>query len=304
MSPGAPVPDGVGLMRSAGLAARLDTDPEVRLTGHVYGQEYDDVPEGAWRAPGELTLLGGPKAALTVALPWGAIVVAASHRGRSELYSLNHHDRRVAQAPDDLPPWARPCQRALDAAPTDAGLRMVVNRVLPHPMALLSGAETFNAVSLALRDLYGLDLPVDAYAPAQAVLACAGAEPEPVPFDLRAAGLRLVLIEVGSATGAPGPAAVTSPHEVVAAAQDLLALGPALTRAHRWGTEPLDAALDAAVAAGALGGRAIGCCVVALAPMSRMRDIREAVTARLVGVARRPPRFLTAVPADGAHRVA
>lgn len=297
-------------MDGVDAAGRPEADPEVRLTVYVFSSVYGDFPQGVWRAPGALTLLGGPGAALTVALPWGVVVAAAPRADGAELYSMNHHDDLRTPWPGARPPaWARPCLRALEAAPAWAGLQMSVNLLLPARMGLLSGAETFSAVSLALRDLHGLDPPVadpcSLYVPAHALLH-AGATAEPVPFDLKAGGLRLLLIELGTRAADAG---VQYAGDAATAAEglrggDFAALGAMLTQAHRPGYEAADLALGAAVEAGALGGRGIGRCAVTLAPISRVPEIRAAVTARLHGVVRRPPRFLTAVPVGGARRVA
>ncbi|SEG12921.1 hypothetical protein SAMN04489712_103321 [Thermomonospora echinospora] len=300
-------------MGEAGIAGRLEADPDIRLTAYVFSRVYGDLPQGAWRAPGTLTLLGGPEAALTVALPWGAVVAAAPCADGSELYSLNHHEGPLAPSPGMRPPpWALPCVRALESVPAGAGLRVAVNRLLPDQMGLLSGAETFSAVSLALRDLRGLEPsgadPCSLHGPARALLLRAGSAAEPVPFDLEAAGLRLLLVELGP--GGTGPASSEArAGDTVAVAErlrggDCTALGAMLTQAHRPGNEAADLALEVALGVGALGGRRIGRCVLTLAPVPRIRDIRTAVTTRLEGLTVRPPRFLTAVPSDGAHRVA
>lgn len=313
--------DTAGLLQP-GMVDRLDADPEVRLTGLLFGRAYNDVPHGAWRAPGGLTLLGGSEGALTVALPWGVIVVAAPLAdGRVELYSMNHHAEQLAlrpgERPADLPAWALPCVRAADAAPRHAGIRMVVNRELPAEMGLLSGAETFCTVSLALRDLYGLNLsaadPDPSYAAslhgrARKALLVRGRSSvgEHVPFDLMSAGLRLLVMDVGVGVAPPGTEEAGDAGAAAAAlrAGKPSALGPLLTEGHRPGVEILDLALQTALDAGALGGRAVGPCAVALVPMTAVPKIRATVTARLAGVSRRPPRFLTAVSADGARRVA
>ncbi|HEU5024770.1 MAG TPA: hypothetical protein VFV01_07590, partial [Spirillospora sp.] len=73
-------------------------------------------------------------------------------------------------------------------------------------------------------------------------------------------------------------------------------LGPLLTAAHTPGDPLPDRALRAALDAGALGGRKIGACVVALTPTAALPEIRRALTARLAPDLPRPPRLLTALP--------
>ncbi len=304
-----PLPAGLG-------GDDLSADPEVRLTAFMYARAYGRPPVGAWRAPGALMLLGDPAAALTVALPWGAIVAAEPVPERVlEAYSMNHHTEGFTVPLgelDGLPAWAGPAAAAAGSAP--GGLRLVVNRELPDETGLLTGAETAVATSLAVAELYGRPAAADpdpwhevarAARPRTAMLG--GAH---LPFDLAAAGLRLLIVDAGAPD--PPPAASAAPGfggDVAKAAEvlrsgDPAALGTLLTEAHEPGVRELDLALSAAWAAGALGGRAIGSCLVALVPVGSVAAIRAAVTDHLTGTARRPPRFLTAVPAGGAAKAA
>jgi galactokinase len=301
-------------------------DPEVRLTAFVFARAFGDPPVGAWRAPGALMLLGSTTAALTVALPWGAIVAIAPLPDARDLdaYSMNHHTQAFRTPIDDLderkvPGWAVPCVRVLRRAGCPGGLRIVVNRELPDETGLLSGAETACALGLALGQAYGLArrAPDPSCAPActagadHAVLSHTGSHRhgvELLPCDLASAGLRLVLIDVGAAEAPPGASAAPGfggDVEVAASALrsgDPSRLGPLLTEAHEPGVDLLDRALAAAWSAGALGGRAIGSCLVVLAPLGAVPAIRYAVTDQLAGMARRAPRLLTATGAAGAHR--
>ena len=98
-------------------------------------------------------------------------------------------------------------------------------------------------------------------------------------------------------------------------AGDQAAIGPLLTESHHslrdrfevsW--PQADAAVAAAVEAGAAGARmtggGFGGCVIALAPAERARQVRSAVTDRFTGNHWPAPRYLEAVPSDGARRVA
>jgi galactokinase len=302
----------------------LSADPEVRLTGFMYHRAYDAVPAGAWRAPGALMLLGGPSSALTVALPWGVIVAAEPlAEPVFAAYSMNHHTERFEESlaglrSADLPGWAAPAARCVAAARPPGGLRLVINRELPDETGLLTGAETAVAVSLALADLYGVTPPAQldpwhriarSARSRTALLSGGAAEPDThLPFDLHAAGLRLMVIDAGVRDGPPAAGAAPGFGGDVAKAAELLrsgdpaGLGALLTEAHEPGAGELDLALSAAWAAGALGGRAIGSCLVALVPVTAVSAVRAAVADHLRGVARRPPRFLTATPAGAARR--
>lgn len=306
-----------------GVAYEPSADPEVRLTGFVFAKAYDAQPVGVWRAPGALMLLGSTTNALTVAVPWGVLVAAAPLREPVfEAYSMNRHSEAFEMPlavlhPAGVPHWATPCVWALLAAGRPGGVQVVVNRELPDETGLLTGAETACAFALALRDLYGSTPPEPAPDPWHAtayrarerkiVLSHAEGE-ELLPFDLIAAGLRLMIIDVGAEQAPPGASAAPGFGGDVAVAAAVLRggepsrLGPLLTEAHEPGVEVLDRALSAAWSAGALGGRAIGSCLVALAPLTAVPAIRFAVIDRLAGVARRPPRFLTTVGAAGARR--
>ncbi|GAA2585256.1 galactokinase [Actinomadura fulvescens] len=272
-----------------------------------------------WRAPGGLTLLGGnpaSPAALAVALPWGVVVaLGATDDGSAAFYSTNHHTESFSTGPGTLrsalasgtvPEWARTAASAL-LTHGRPGTRVLINRELPAAMGLLTGAETACAVELGLRELYATGVrPCDrspCYAaaqnarPKQALLVSDGIEY--LPFDLAAVGLRILIMDVGSAAAAPVRPAGNLAERAASAlrAGNFSALGPLLTEAHVRGEPLLDAALDAARDAGALGGLVIGRCGVALVPMAAVPRIRAAVTGRLAGHARRPPRFLTAVAA-------
>ncbi|MFC7613846.1 galactokinase [Actinokineospora soli] len=94
---------------------------------------------------------------------------------------------------------------------------------------------------------------------------------------------------------------------------DLAAVGPHLTASHtslrddyRVSCLELDVAVDAALAAGALGARmtggGFGGSAIALVPLDRSADVRAAVRAAYADRSLTPPRLFTAVPSAGAGR--
>ncbi|MFI6516042.1 hypothetical protein ACIBF1_10830 [Spirillospora sp. NPDC050679] len=311
---------------TAGIAAAPAAAPELRITAHVFEWVHRAPCTALRRAHGGLTLLQGPEAALTVALPWGTVVAAGpGEDGTVALHSMNRHadaftaDREglaAALAAGAVPSWAVPAVKVLLArtGPT-SGVRMVVNQELPARMGLLTGAETAHAAALTLADLYGRAETAPrgperdpSYAASlharegHAMLVANGAVRH-VPCDLASAGLRLMIIDVGP-DGEDGarPAASTVPADLVERAGEALragdpgGLGPLLTEGHVPGGPLLDGALDAARSAGALGGLAVGRCGLALVPMAAVADVRARVAERTAGRARRRPRFLTVVP--------
>ncbi|MBO2453851.1 hypothetical protein J4573_42645 [Actinomadura barringtoniae] len=300
------------------INTELAVDPEVRVTAHVYERAYGSAPAGAWRAPGGMVLLNGSPASLGVALPWGVIIAAGvTDDGSTELYSMNHHADRfsigrgrlpTALASGAVPAWAVPTVEALIAQEAP-GVRLVVNCELPAATELLTGAETACVVSMVLEALCGKpELPNESASynvarharEAHALVGTEHLPAEHLPCDLTAAGLRLLIMDVGVSSG-PGARTVDALPIAALRAGNLAALGPALTEAHVPGESTLDTALAAALSAGALGGLAVGRCAVALVPMTAVPNVRATVTAALSS-ARRPPRFLTAVPAAGATR--
>jgi hypothetical protein len=186
---------------------------------------------------------------------------------------------------------------------------MVVDRELPAETGLLSGAETVCAAAMALGDLHGPPLASGPSAATPEYLAALHSRarhallitsdgPEQIPFDLHAAGLRLMVIDVGATEQAipaePDPGIVERAAAALRAGYPA-GLGPLLTEVHVPGRPTLDLALTAARDAGALGGRALGRCAVALVPLEAVPRVRAEVIGRLGGHTRRPPRFLTAV---------
>ncbi|MCP2335779.1 hypothetical protein [Actinomadura rupiterrae] len=293
---------GPGREPRPGPGRELDPRPG-RKPGPGPGRKLDPGPEPSRER--------GAEPALAVALAWGAIVAAGPHPdGGVDLYSMNRHTDRCTSL-DDVPDWAAHPVEALRAhADPPPPVRMIVNRELPVETGLLSGAETVCAAAMALGDLHGPPLWPTAsagrpeflaalHSRARHALLITDAGPEQLPFDLAAAGLRLLVIDIGAtedAIIAPDP----SGDIVERAAEALRAgypagLGPLLTEAHEPGRPTLDLALSAATDAGALGGRALGRCVITLVPVRAVRRVRAEVTAHLDGRTTRPPRFLTAV---------
>ncbi len=97
-------------------------------------------------------------------------------------------------------------------------------------------------------------------------------------------------------------------------AGDVAGLGGLLTASHAslrdqfevsW--PQADAAVEAAVDAGALGARmtggGFGGCVIALVPADRAAEVREAVTERFAARRWPMPGYLNAVPSAGARRI-
>ncbi|WP_395106120.1 hypothetical protein [Actinomadura sp. SCN-SB] len=284
------------------------TDPDLRLTAYVFERMFGEAPDGLRHVPGALTLLGGGEGhALTVGLRWGVTVALAP--GPTDLRSMNHHSDRYTDAQGEPPDWAAPALRALTAHKV-AGARMVVNRELPLETGLLNGGETYCVVSQALHDLHGTEAAADCdptsrlghltalhARPGQALL-LRGDAVERLPCDLAKAGLRLLVMDLGIDRTLPVVHSRLLALTAAAAlrAGDLGAFGALLSAGHVRGEFAFDLALDTACGAGALGGLAIGRCVVALAPVRAVPQIRKSVQTMLHGLGERPPRFLTAVP--------
>ena len=97
-------------------------------------------------------------------------------------------------------------------------------------------------------------------------------------------------------------------------ARDQAAVGPLLTASHHslrddfgfsWpqADEAVEAAVDAGAAGARMTGGGFGGCVVALVPTDRARQIRSAVTKRFTRHHWPAPRYLDALPSDGARRL-
>ncbi|WP_019631246.1 hypothetical protein [Actinomadura atramentaria] len=283
---------------------RADVPPEVRRTGEVFGRVHGREPDTVRRVHGGVSLFDGADGtALALALPWG-VVVAAGPSGDGRV------DVRAADRPADpfaapawglaaagpVPAWAAPAVAALvgHAVPAPA-VRLVLHRELPEETDLVDGGAVRCAVSLALGDVFGppagaAPAPSASYTAslrareAHAVLV-AGGEVRHLPCDLATAGLRLLVADLGP--GAPPPVRAAAPPGLLDRAVatlrtgNLAELGPLLTEAHVPGASPADEALAAARDGGALGGRALGRCVVALVAAPDVPDVEAAIRARL-----------------------
>ena len=325
------------------VLTRVDVPAEIRLVPYTYLRLFGHPPAVVTPVPGGLCLLAGADAALAVTAPWGA-AVAGSPRddGVLELRSRNQPADAVTVPPGPLPlpgavpAWARPVIRVaarLRAAGHGAGgATMVVHTSLPASLAIPSAAAVAAATSLALTEMYGLPagaaVPVGPLAPGpaalayraavlaalaghatEAVLVRAGSTVDRLPFDLVAAGLRLLIVEPGDTaadagaldvpSSGPGTAPAVFAEQVVRHG-DLAQLGPLLTAASAGEPHPaLATAAAAAVAAGALGAGTVGDPHgPALGVLLRYGDlarVRSAVRAALPA-ARFRPRFLTTTP--------
>jgi len=242
-------------------ADQLDLAPELRMTCYAYREEFGRPPATVCRVPGRVTLLTDGDRRLTVATPWGAIAAAGPADGDVV---------EIAQ-------MERPGERVSRPGP---GATILVSSELPEGTGTGSAAALEEAIQLC----------TSSGSPAAPAL----------PFDLVAAGLRLMIIDT-RVRDVPRPA----PAEHSPVPDALPALGPMLTAAHNaLGCDPVqELAVSAALPAGALGARAIfdGCGrpVVALLPVDRLADVRAEVTAEFGRRWLRLPRFLTFTPAGG-----
>ena len=134
-----------------------------------------------------------------------------------------------------------------------------------------------------------------------------------LPFNLAAAGLRLMVIDTRVRRFPQPPIVEHAPVEAAAAALEAGAfgeLGPMLTAAHAAQAcdDVQELAVSAALGAGALGARMIvdgpGRPVCALVPAQRLADVRIGVAEAFVRRQLRTPRFLTVSAAQGPRRAA
>jgi galactokinase len=312
------------------LAGRLDLAPQLRMASFAYREVVGHPPFVVWQVPGAITLLADGLRRLTVAAPWGAIAAAGPRQGDAvELIWMERPEERtrltiarvvaVLEGRGPSPaPWAPWAPWAAWVPWGVAGLRLAragatVLVSIGPPVGSGLGAATAAeiAVTLCMEDMA---------APGERVLADAvPASPGPhallgsmrVPFDLDAAGLRLAVIDT-RVRGVPlQPIAERAPLEAAAAALDtgdIKALGPLLTAAHQAQTcdDAQDIAVSAALAAGALGARAItdgpGRPVCALLPASRVPGLRAGLAAEFTRRGLRVPRLITVSPVDGPRR--
>ncbi|MGD0556216.1 MAG: hypothetical protein ABSA93_14710 [Streptosporangiaceae bacterium] len=261
-------------------AEQLDLAPELRMTSYAYREEFGRRPATVWRVPGTVTLLTDGDQRLTVATPWGAIAAAGPADGDVvELVQMERPGERRS----------RP----------GTGATVLVSSELPEGTGTGSAAATEEVIQLCTGSAPATALPGGPHV---------RAGNRWLPFDLAAAGLRLMVIDTRVRDA---PRSAPAEHSPVGAAVtaissgDLAALGPMLTAAHN----ALDhdfvqqVAVSVALRARALGARAIfdgaGRPVVVLVPAGRLADVRAAVTAEFGRHRLRLPRFLTFTPAAG-----
>jgi galactokinase len=301
------------------LTERPDLPPELRLATSAYLTVFGRPPVTVWRVPGAVTLLANGPLRLTVATPWGTTgAVGPRDDDLVEVVKLEHPGERtsltvIEAASGAGPEWAG---TALMAA--RGGATLLVKAELPEGSGVGARAATQAAIRLCLSgaDSPREDLAVGSAVAGSAVLGSpvvggARAGSQRLPFDLAAAGLRLVIIDP-RVRGEPLSAPVEK-SPVAAAARALsegaiVAIGPLLTAAHEAVAcdDVQQMVVSAALRAGALGARAItdgpGRPACALVPVGRLADVRAGVCAALARGKLRPPRFLTFTPAHGAHR--
>jgi len=314
------------------LAFRSDADPELRLTAFLYEQVFGHKATLMTFGAGGLTLFGRAedRFALTMPVKWGATVAAAARSdGMIEFRSGSQAGKEFVGPLDELddpPPWAA-CPLAVVSAARTAGhplggMSLLVGTALPEGAGMQSEIALTAVVVSVLAELFGAELTLAQRAPLgdlAAQLAASSAldgtallvdrremTAEPVPFDLAGAGLRLMIIDLGTrVTSEPSEGAGDLAMEAVEVLErgDIVGLGPLFGRATSLaGDEVVEAVVKAARHAGALGaGTLPGGCLTALVPVDRLSPVRAAVTAAWPGA--RAPKFLTAVSSRGGRPV-
>lgn len=324
------------------LADHPGAAPELRLVAYTYRELFGYAPHGVWHAPGTVTLLADGPLRLTVAARWGA-AVAAGPRGDSliEAIRMSRPDERVTLTLAEAAAGAGPSWAGTALRGARAGATLLVNTDLPDGSGLGAAAATQTAIALALRDLDRRDLDLsDLARPDLAsdagLTAASGHRPgyallgdRPLPFDLDAAGLRLMVIDTRVRDVPQHPVTEHVPVWEAAAALEAGradALGPMLTAAHTALVAALGAtlsatppagpstetgevqqiAVSAALDAGALGARMLvdgpgrPACALLRAPL--LTDVRRAIVAAFAARRLRVPRLLTVEPAAGPRR--
>ncbi len=309
------------------VALQSDAEPELRLTAYLYEQVFGHKATLVTSAPGALTLFGvpGDRFALAIPLKWGATVAAAPRD--DDLVDLRSGSQAGKEltcplsALTDLPQWAvRPLatvRSVAEAGHVLGGMSLLVGTALPEGAGMQSDVGLTSVVAAALVGLFDADLTLGQRSalgdlPAQmASLTCPDdmavlvdtslMTAELVPFDLVAADLRLMIIDLGeiveSEPSGNGELAVAAVE--VLRRGDVAGLGTLFGQATSLaGDEVAFAVAKAACGAGALGaGTLPGGCLMALVPVDRLSPVRAAVTASWPG--ERVPKFLTAVSSRG-----
>jgi galactokinase len=291
-------------------AGRLDLDPDIRLTGYAYQEVFGQPPAVVWQVPGTVTLLASGPLRLTVAARWGAIAAAGPQPGGLvELVRMERPGDRTRLAPAQAAAGTGPAWAGTGLRAARTGAAVLVNTSPPPGSGLGTGAATEAAIGLALGELAAAGLVPPPGAAGLGPHALLGGRP--LPFDLAAVGLRLLVIDPrvrGVPQPAPAERAPVAAAAAALAAGDIAALGPMLTAVHHSldRDRVQDLAVSAALAAGALGARMItdgpGRPACALLPAARLASVRAAVVAAFAAARLRPPRLLTVSPADGPRR--
>ena len=290
-------------MTTTDPAELFDLAPELRMASYAYREEFGQPAAMIGRVPGQVTLLASGPLQLTVAAPWG--VIAAAGPRDDDIIELTRMQRpgerervtvRDATA-GSCPQWAEAGLRS-----ARVGARLLISCELPEG----AGVNTSAAIQTAIRLCLG-DRGAAIGRQEHPATPCAMLGGEPLPFDLAAAGLRLVIIDTRIRdTARPSPAE-DSPAAAAAGALragDITAIGPLLTAAHNAldcdGTQ--QGVVSTALRSGALGARTItdgpGRPVCGLVPADRLAGLRAATCAWFEGQALRPPRFLAFTPAS------
>lgn len=261
----------------------LEPDGYARSLTVVFAASFGYTADGIWYLPGSVALFGDGDgdAAIRVVVPWGALVGAArTEDGALAVRSLDapgeHYAAPLAGVdPAAAPPWARTAAGVAGAlvggrngsTGPPKGLSLLTTELLPSSWGVGNSVALGCAVAVAVRELYGpgtQDAPVGSRGARLAVLTCpdcsalvlepGGAASETVPFDLEAAGLRLLLVQFGDedAPGGVAPSAGADQALGWVRTGDWDAVGAALSR--RPVESPAAARVrDAVLAAGALG---------------------------------------------------
>jgi galactokinase len=309
--------DPMDLIRAVGGRDNPDLLPDLRLESYTFEQMFGHAPAVFWNVPGTVTLLANGPQRLTVASRWGAKVAAEPRSdGLIAPMSLNVPGEPVVVTVEDAAAGRGPAFAREGLRSARAGATLLINTDLPEGSGLGAGEAAQAGIRLALADLAvggvtaggrPADRPgedADRYAVGTAQLGG-----QSLPFDLAAAGLRLMVIDTRVRPGDQQAVTEKSPVESAAAALaagELAALGPMLTAAHSTlaADDVQQVAVAAALDAGALGARMVvdgpGRPVCALVRAQGLADVRTGVRLAFAARGLRTPRFLTVAPAD--HR--
>jgi galactokinase len=299
---------------------RLSLPPGLRVATSAYATVFGRPPATVWQVPGTVTLLADGPLRLTVATPWGTIAAAGPRDDDIiDLVRVEHPGARQRLTASEAASGAGPDWAGTGLTAARGGATLLVKAELPEGSGVGAQAATQAAIGLCLgegrpgEDLAGPSTVPGSTVPGStvsgsAVLGDTAAGCQRLPFDLATAGLRLVIIDTRIRSKPPPAPAESSPVAVAASILregDITAIGPLLTAAHKAMAcdDVQQAAVSAALRAGALGARAIadgpGRPACALVPVDLLADVRVGVGARFARERLRPPRFLTFTAMDG-----